>query len=254
MPQSLYIDHALKTYRNGNFYDICDPVVIETQVDIFLNDTKIASLACSPVNLEELAVGFLSSEGLILGSADLLKIESGPHNQIFIYTASKLPPQKTNADRFINTCMSAGGNNDEVLLLDSPVTFRADDLLKLISTLNDTSYTFQKTGGVHSAGLGYKDNLLVRFEDIGRHNAVDKTFGFACINHINLQDKCLVLSGRIAGEILIKAARNHVSLVLSRSAPTLKSVQLADKLGLTIVGFARGDRFNLYTHYERIIV
>ncbi len=257
MSQKLYVQQTLKNYSNGQITDVCDPVVIETQIDIILNDTKIARLACSPVNFEELAVGFLCSEGLIKGSNDLITVESGPDNRILVYTHSRLLPDNKNEECFINTCMGTGGNSIcsgyDVLLSNPSITFQADHLLKLISALNDTSITFQKTGGVHSAGLGEKDQLLVRFEDIGRHNAVDKCFGFACINNINLDDKCLVLSGRIAGEILIKAARNRIPLLLSRSAPTLKSIQLADELGLTIVGFARGSRFNLYTHYERVV-
>jgi FdhD protein len=92
------------------------------------------------------------------------------------------------------------------------------------------------------------------YEDIGRHNAVDKVLGFAFINNISTDDKCLLLSGRIASEILIKAARGNIPLVLSRSAPTGLTIELADEMDIAVVGFARGQRFSIYSHEEKIII
>jgi FdhD protein len=91
------------------------------------------------------------------------------------------------------------------------------------------------------------------YEDIGRHNAVDKVLGYAFLNEINTEDKCLLLSGRVASEILIKAARAHIPVVLSRTAPTGLTIDLAEELNITVVGFARGDRFSVYSHPERVI-
>jgi FdhD protein len=133
-----------------------------------------------------------------------------------------------------------------------PVCYSPAHLLKVINELDATSYTFQQTGGVHSAGLADNRQLLFRYEDIGRHNAVDKVIGQAFLQQIDLSDKCLLLSGRIAAEILMKTARNGIPLILSRSAPTMMAVETAEKLGLTVVGFARGQRFNLYCQSERI--
>ena len=118
--------------------------------------------------------------------------------------------------------------------------------------MDASSQTFKQTGGVHSAGLADNQQLLFRFEDIGRHNAVDKVIGQAFLQQIDLSDKCLLLSGRIAAEILIKAARNGIPFLLSRSAPTLKAVEMAEEIGLTVIGFARGQRFNLYCQGEGI--
>jgi voltage-gated potassium channel Kch len=93
---------------------------------------------------------------------------------------------------------------------------------------------------------------LVRYEDIGRHNAVDKVIGHAFLRQIPLHDKCLFLSGRIASEILYKVARAGFPMIVSRSAPTFKAVEQAEQLGITVVGFARGPRFNLYCHEHRV--
>jgi FdhD protein len=124
----------------------------------------------------------------------------------------------------------------------------------MINQLEDKSVTFHRTGGVHSAALADASGLLCMYEDIGRHNAVDKVLGYAFINNISTDDKCLLLSGRIASEILIKAARGNIPLVLSRSAPTGLTIELADEMDIAVVGFARGQRFSIYSHKEKIII
>ncbi len=137
--------------------------------------------------------------------------------------------------------------------VQSTVQFTASHLLNLINRLEDNSATFRLTGGVHSAALADNAEMLVMYEDIGRHNAVDKAMGYAFLNRISFDDKCIMLSGRISSEILIKAAHRGMPLVLSRSAPTLLAVELAEQLNITVVGFARGQRLNIYTHGERVM-
>ena len=126
-------------------------------------------------------------------------------------------------------------------------------MLQIINLLEERSSTFRLTGGVHSAALADQNGIICMYEDIGRHNAVDKVLGYAFLNEINTEDKCLLLSGRVASEILIKAARAHIPVVLSRTAPTGLTIDLAEELNITVVGFARGDRFSVYSHPERVI-
>jgi len=256
MPESaFYTQRLMKVYREGVLQDTIDPVVIEAQMTIVVNGTELAALACSPANLEELAVGYLVSEGLLSKGQSINSLELRPDHTVWIKGDLTLE-DATARVRVVNTCMGRGqtspGLPGSIEASRSICLFNAHDLLMVINELNNSSETFRLTGGVHSAGLGQGSSLLVRYEDIGRHNAVDKVFGFAFLNNISMDDKFLVLSGRIAGEILMKAARSGVSLILSRSAPTLKTVELAEDLGLTIVGFARGERFNVYTHWDRI--
>lgn len=104
---------------------------------------------------------------------------------------------------------------------------------------------------MHSAALADEKGLLVMYGDIGRHYALDKVMGYAFLNRITTNDKCLLLSGRISSEILIKAARTGLPLVVSRSAPTFLAVELADQYNVTLVGFARGERLSVYSHEER---
>ncbi|NLF77261.1 MAG: sulfurtransferase FdhD, partial [Chloroflexi bacterium] len=113
--------------------------------------------------------------------------------------------------------------------------------------------TFRLTGGVHEVALAHRGRLLVSYEDIGRHNALDRVLGYVFLNQIDTSDKAIILSGRIATEMLTKAARIGVPIVVSRSAPTCASIDLAEQLGMTLVGFARGANLNVYTHFDRVI-
>lgn len=258
MSESLfYTRRPMKTYRGGILQDINDPVVIETQMTIVVNGSEVVVLACSPAHLEELAVGYLVSEGL-LGQGQQIDSLQLASNHTVLIEANIVWERADNKIREVNTCMGKGLVSSAIIppairAVPRPkCLFKAQDLLSVIEKLNTTSETFRLTGGVHSAGLGQGATLMVRYEDIGRHNAVDKVFGYAFLQGLPMEDKYLVLSGRIAGEILMKAARSGVSLILSRSAPTLLTVELAEALGITIVGFARGERFNVYTHWDRI--
>ena len=113
---------------------------------------------------------------------------------------------------------------------------------------------FRLTGGLHSAALCSAEKILYFCEDIGRHNAVDKLVGLCLKHEISLTDKVLVSSGRISSEILVKAAKLGIPILISRAAPTSLSIELAESLGITLIGFVRGRRCNIYTHQERVLV
>jgi len=107
---------------------------------------------------------------------------------------------------------------------------------------------------VHSAALADDERVLIFQQDIGRHNTLDKIMGQCFLKEIQLDDKVIVFSGRVSSEILLKAAKMGVPILISRSAPTDLALELADDLGITVIGFARGDKFNIYTHYHRVLV
>lgn len=252
-----FVERRMEKYEQKHLSTINDPLVVEVPLTIILNGVELVTMACSPDAFQELAVGYLLSEGILTQKSEINKIDiDGCTIQI---KAEGVAYCTNSTGRSLNTCSGKGfkiacTNSEEEIACSNKQYFEAENLLNLVRILDETSVTFKRTGGVHSAALGQNSELLIRYEDIGRHNAVDKVFGNAFLNKICVNDKCLVLSGRIASEILIKALQNGVPLILSRSAPTLKAVELADKYGLTIIGFARGNRFNVYTHSERIIV
>ncbi|GAE25718.1 formate dehydrogenase chain D [Halalkalibacter wakoensis JCM 9140] len=136
----------------------------------------------------------------------------------------------------------------------STTTVTAEQCIELMRKMQEASLTFKNTGGVHNAALCTADELLVSRSDIGRHNALDKLYGYSLLNGISVRDKILVFSGRISSEILTKAAKLGVGIVLSKSAPTDLAIQLAEDLNITAVGFIRGASFNIYSHPERIVL
>ena len=257
----IYKQREIISYDHGAFTSKEVPVVQETPLTIFLNQVELATMVCSPGAYQELGVGFLLTEGLVQTPSDIISMSLREEEGLLqIETSRPIPQTGTFLRRHIASCCgkSRAGLyfiNDARQLkpIENDSRFSADHLLQIINGLEDRSGTFRLTGGVHSAALADQDGILCMFEDIGRHNAVDKVLGYAFLNEISTDDKCLLLSGRVASEILIKAARAIIPVVLSRSAPTGLTVDLADDLNITVVGFDRGERFNIYSHPERVV-
>ena len=253
----LYQNLEIKTYSHGDFNQREAHLVREVPLTLILNGQPTATLACSPQAWTELSLGYLISEGMLERESVLQSVQM--EGQVIHIEASNVPETAYNAQMpMVNTCNGRGAMDlSAVDLLPLPTgneCFRANDLLACSKILDDKSETFRLTGGVHSAALAHRDHFLCRYEDIGRHNAVDKTLGHAYLQHYSMEDKYLVLSGRIAAEILFKVYRHGLPLILSRSAPTHKAVEMAQRLNITLVGFARGEQFNVYCGAERIFV
>ena len=249
-----------KISSQGQRQELLDLVAVESPLTIFLNGREFITLLCSPENPEYLAVGFLRSEGLIGEKEDLVSVHWDPEEgHVNVRTrkadglAEKLYGKRTltsgcgKGTIFFNVLDSL---KSRPLTQEVPVT--AAELTRLVRLLQVRGEAFKETGGVHSAALCSREGILLFSEDIGRHNAVDKIVGQALLEGIPLEDKLLVTSGRISSEILLKAGKLKIALIASRSAPTSLSVELAEKLGITLVGFLRGGRMNLYAHGWRL--
>jgi len=128
-----------------------------------------------------------------------------------------------------------------------------DEVLSLIRMHKDHSGLFLETGAVHSAGLCHGGRMLYYYEDIGRHNALDKLAGDILLRGLHTGDKAATVSCRMSLEIIGKIVKTGIPIVISNAAPTLSAVRLARRSGLTVIGFARGSRFNIYSHEERIV-
>src|SRR5690625_6778114 len=135
----------------------------------------------------------------------------------------------------------------------SKLTIPAEKYLTLMDKLQSESNAFQKTGGVHNAALCTVDELLIIKTDIGRHNALDKIYGYILEKNIPLADKVIAFIGRISSEVLLKTSKMGIGIIISKSAPTDLALNLANDLGITVVGFVRGKKMNVYTNQDRII-
>ncbi len=229
--------------------------------------TSVAVTMRTPGHEADLAVGFLVTEGLIAPD-DALYVTfadaataAQPDDIVTVHLRRAFDPSIVAQRHFVATasCGICGkATLDEVAVRcpaipPGPIV-GPDVLVDLPVRLRAAQPVFDRTGGVHAAGLFDAAGELVRArEDVGRHNAVDKVVGAeARAGHLPLRDRVLMVSGRVSFEIVQKAAVAGVPVVCAVSAPSDLAVEAADRLGLTLIGFLRGDSFNVYAHPERV--
>lgn len=238
-----------------------DIVILEYPFTIFLNDEEVITLLCSPSSLENLAIGFLYSEGFIGSLSDIKDMRiDGDKGIAYVYLndVSKFSEKFRNKRTITSGC---GKGTVFYNVLDSfkskkiekQLPIQIDHIKELVREFNRKSELFVNTGGVHSCALCSIDGIIIFEEDIGRHNALDKVFGKALIDDIDTTDKIVLTSGRISSEILIKVAKREIPVIVSRSAPTSLSVEMANKLNITLIGFARGQKMNIYSNLSSFI-
>ncbi len=214
-----------------------DIVVMEFPLTITLNNKEVATLPCSPQKLNYLAVGFLASEGLINSHDDITKITvDRKKGTVRVKTKKDIKPTP----------------HTQAKKVDSDIAISAPQVFALMDDFVQSSQLFKDTGGVHSAALADTENILVFSDDIGRYNAIDKVFGECLLKDIATTGRLLITSGRVSSEILLKVAKRNVPLLISRAAPTNLGVRLAQNLGVTLVGFARDKKMNLYASEWRV--
>ena len=243
----------------GNRSSLEDIVAREFPLTVILNDRELVTLLCTPKDLKYLAVGFLASEGLLTGKADIKKLVM---DEVRGVARVETTVDKTSADEFFKRFISSGCGRGASFYsavdvqnqarIESSLKVSIRDILALVAEFQHRSEVYRATGGVHSAALCDTKSLLIFSEDIGRHNAIDKIFGQCLLEDIPTDDRIVITSGRISSEILLKVARRNVPIIVSKSAPTNLGVKLANDLGITLLGFVRGKRMNAYTHDWRI--
>ena len=237
-----------------------DIVVREFPLTIVLNNQELVTLLCSPKNLDYLAVGFLSSEGLLKNKDDIKKITIDDQRGVVRVETEAENKQAGELlfKRFITSGCGRGASFYSAadvggqVKVESQTRMSALEVFDLVSEFQHRSQIFRTTGGVHSAALCDAENILVFSEDIGRHNAIDKIFGECISKDIPTDDCIIVTSGRVSSEILLKVAKRNIPLLISKSAPTDLGVRLANDLGVTLIGFVRGKRMNIYSNDWRL--
>ena len=232
----------------------------EFPLTIMINGEQLVTVLCSPSDLEALAVGFLFSEGIIRAKEEITGLLLDSERGIVrIRTAEdKLADGKLFMKRVLTTGCGRGmafysyADLDRKKKVLSDLRVTPEEVLSLSRRFQVASDLYKRTHGVHSAALCDTREVLVFAEDIGRHNAVDKVLGRCLLDGISVADRILVTSGRISSEILFKAAGSGIPVLISKSAPTDMGVELAQELGITLIGFVRGGGMNVYAGRERI--
>lgn len=261
MDKELSKKYPIVRYSIDEFLEVEDEIVSEFPITIQVNGEEFATIVCSPMQLDEMVYGFLASEGVIRSLADVRKLTLD-QSKGFAYIELSHPLKKDPqfySKRFIGSC--CGKSRQFYLQNDvrtaktstTKMTITPKQCIRLMNLMQEKSSLFQNTGGVHNAALCHQKELIVMRSDIGRHNALDKLFGYCLIHKIPARNKILVFSGRISSEVLTKAAKIGVGIVLSKSAPTDLALKLANDLNITAIGFIRGNSFNIYTHPHRVV-
>ena len=237
--------------------DTWDSIIEEIPLDIFVNHEFYAALMCTPIEVMELAVGFLYSEGVISSMSSIKSIEEKYENRVCIILDHEITVDHNNTRAITSGC----GNGSihvisleecSVKFIDSNYKIAIVDILKLMSEFNSKSELFKQTGGVHSCCICSDSDMLVFSEDIGRHNALDKVVGKALMSNMNLKDKLVMTTGRISSDIVVKVAKAGIPIIVSHSAPTSLALSIAKAANITLIGFARGSRMNIYCSQHRI--
>jgi len=238
-------------------FNVKDKIITEYPLSIYINNNYYSTMMLTPDNIEFLILGYLHSEFVINDINEIIDLNLNLENHRCDVTLSH--KIITNNSQRLDIMSTACGNANltKVKEKDLPKIiknqiFNINLILDEVAIFNKESILFKETGGVHSVKVIY-DDTKVLFEDIGRHNAIDKVVGYLLKNSVKRDDIFIVMSGRVSSDILLKVALINISLIVSRSAPTSLAIKLADKLGITVVGFARGNKLNIYSHKDRII-
>lgn len=241
--------------------EIEELLVREYPLSIFLNKKKLATLLCSPENLKALAIGFLRTEGLIKSIDDIKIINLNEEKSVVsIFTANTDNEQRFFSKKIDLDSISASDETGVQNFLkslnckpiESDIKISVTKIFEFMKKDLDYSEVFKKTGGVHCVALCSNKDMLIIYEDVARHNALDKVIGEAITKKMYLKDKIVILSGRVSLEMILKAAKLEIPIIISKSAPTSLSVALAKALNITLVGFVRGNKMNLYANDFRI--
>ena len=240
--------------------DIEDVVVRELPLTIILNNQELVTLLCSPADLKYLAVGFLFSEGLLDSKDEIKKIFVDDQRGVVRVQTGE--GKELAGELLFKRLITSGCGRGASLYsaadvgalakVESKCGISAPQVFNLVKEFQHSSQVFRATGGVHSAALCDTESILIFNDDIGRHNAIDKIFGKCVLEDIRTDDRIVATSGRVSSEILLKVVKRNIPIIISVSAPTDVAVKLADSLGITLVGFVRGSRMNVYTHDWRV--
>ena len=228
----------------------------EAPLSIYVNGIELATVMCTPHQQEALALGFLANEDLIAGMDKVRIVHTcagGTCVDVWLSHAIQHPP------RSIITSGCGGGLTFEVLSqhiepLNSNRQVRPEQIQTLMRQLQGAGKLYREVRGIHTSALSDGERLLLVAEDVGRHNTVDKLRGLALMQDMDTRDHILVSSGRISSEMLNKAAKMAVPVIVSRTSPTSLSVTLAQAWGIALIGYVRQNRMNVYAGTERLQV
>jgi len=274
MQKSAVRDIRIKKISNACISEEDDLIAVEEPLEIQIAyqsggkriKKSISVTMRTPGNDEELATGFLFTEGILYDRNQISKVGTDifDENKVLItLTDKEIPRLQTSERNFYTTssCGVCGKSSIDAIKTVSPFDNQPDDIsvpvglfYSLQNTLKKQQEVFQNTGGLHASGLfDLKGNIILLREDVGRHNALDKAIGASFLqDQLPLNRTILLLSGRASFELIQKASMAGIRIVAAIGAPSSLALQLAQEFGITLIGFLGNERFNIYSGSDRI--
>jgi len=231
--------------------EIEDWVAVEGSYELYLNDTLVDTIVVSPADLEAHALGYVVTEGLV--EPEEAEGVRQKRSRVFVKTHGRkdVPSPKT----VLRSSAYRGSEGASITPITTVVTVSSSLIVLCARRIAEQAANWEKSGGVHISLLfDLEGELIKAAEDIGRHNSVDKVVGYALLHNISLHETILACSGRQPEGMVLKAARAGIPIVLTKAAVTDRGIEQAERLGVTLIGFARTDRFTIYAHPERVQV
>ena len=242
-------------YDNGRFAQFERPVVREQPLTIVVNGAEVATFLCTPDKLDYLTVGFLAFEGLIHSPADIRELDVDAEHgvvDVVLTTAVVKPTRRV----FTSGCgmgLTFSLRISQYAPVQDDLSLTPEHIFPLMQQMFDGAVMYNASRGIHAAALSDPQRVLLLAEDVGRHNALDKILGQALLQGLSTAGCILLTSGRISSEMLRKGAHMRTPFLISRTSPTTLSIEAAQRLGITLIGYVRRHSFNVYTHPERLL-
>lgn len=260
------ISTPIDRYENGSFQKLEDQLAVEEPLEIKIKYSEEGSIVeknisvtmRTPGNDDELACGFLFTEGIIKNSAEIKSVTQNSENSICIQLNENIKPSENKLERNFYTTSSCGvcgkASIDAIATVsnfkikDKFKNVSPDIIISLPEKLSKQQEIFKSTGGLHASALFDLSGMFLELrEDVGRHNALDKLIGSRLLkNIIPLNDTILLLSGRASFELIQKASMAGIPVVVAIGAPSSLALELAKESGITLIGFLRGEKYNRY--------
>ncbi len=252
---------------NGKKVEQDDSVIREVKLTIIVNKKRIGAMMAVRVDLKELSVGYLMSENIIKDVKDIRKIEiidrdNEEKNFEAIVEADVVENSLDRLDLegvIVSGCGRASSTHISPKAIDSGVidsnfSIKVDLLFEEMAKFYTQCPLYEQTGCVHTAKVYFDEETYFIGEDIAQHNTIDKAVGKARLAGVDVSRCFLMVSGRLSSEMVAKAVMHKIPILASRTASTCRGLNIADKFGLTLIGFVRGKKMNIYRNPQRIEV
>jgi FdhD protein/cysteine desulfurase len=240
-------------YENGNYEDEEEIIVVDETINLTINKTLKRGFSISPDSLEDFAIGYMLGEGLMNSIDNLEELEVEGNN---IEATIDLKDFDIRKELMVGSDCFGGWRTkiDYINTVESDFEIEVEKLLENMKILGKKAVVWKKTGGTHVAMIvNDESDISIVKEDVSRHVAVDKVIGAGAKEEIDFSNSYILYSGRMPADMLIKIARVGIPLIGSNAAPTLSGYTVAKKANITMIGFLRGNKFNLYTNPNRVL-